>query len=178
MSARNQRGPATSMPIQSGDKRVDVTEQDNDVTTSIAGANGWETIWDLSPGTDLYYWLLKEDHPQLGSGGNLKLRMQLPQDGGGSTEIGDNAEIRIVARGPEANETGDKLGRVYRYREFSQANQFDNEDVNRIRLDKNVEITEAAHLEIQVNNSTNGNDVDLSQSGGYLTLEMFRGTES
>lgn len=164
-------------PIQSGDKRVTVTDQENDVTTSVAGADGWQTVWDLQPGTDIYYYLLEEDHRQLGSEGNLKLRMQLPQEGGGSTEIDDNAKIRLVARGPESDETGTRLGRTYRYREFSNADQFDVDDVVRLGLEETAKITEAAHLEVQVDNSVAGNDVDLSQTGGYLTIEAFRGTE-
>ena len=162
-------------PIQSGDKRIFITDQDNDVTTTVAGQNKWETIFDLSPSTDIYYWLLEGDHPQLGSEGNLRLRMQLPQDGGGSTEISDNASVRIIAQSPEEEDV-DQLGRTFRYREFSQASQFDNDDVVRMYLDSNVKITEAAHLKVQVDNSTAGNDVDLSQSGGYLNLEIYRGT--
>lgn len=167
-----------SMPIQSGDSRVFVSDQDNDVTTSVAGANGWETIWDLSPGTDIEYMVLKEDHPQLGSKGNLRIRMQLPEDGSGSTEVSDDFKIRIVARGPENDTTGERLGRVYRYQEFSQTNQFDADDVVRLGLPENVKVTEAAHLEIQVQDPTSSNDVDLSQSGGYLTVEAYRRTLS
>lgn len=162
-------------PIQAGDKRVDVTDQDNDVTTSVAGSNGFETVFDLNPSTDIYYWILKSDHPQLGSEGNLRLRMQLPQDGGGSTQIGDDAKVRIAAQGPEQEDL-DQLGRQWRYRRFTNADQYDEDDVVRIQLEKNVKITEAAHLLVQVDNSTNSNDVDLSQSGGYITIEMFRGT--
>lgn len=167
----------TRMPLSSGDKRVEVGTKDNDVTTSVAGANGFEDIWDLSPSTDIYYYLLPMDHPQLGSEGNLRVRMQLPQDGSGSTEIGDDAKIRIVARGPETDSTGDDLGRVYRYRSFSQPDQFDDENVVRLNLADVVNLTEAGHLVVQVDNSTNGNDVDLSQSGGFLTIEAFRGVE-
>lgn len=163
-----------NMPLKNSDKRVSVTDQDNDVTTSVAGANGFETIWDLEPDTDIYYWLLKSNHSQMGPEGNYRLRMQLPQDGGGSTEIGDNAEVRLIAQDP-TEEDVNQLGRTFRYREFSQADQFDNEDVVRVALDRNVKITEAAHLKVQVDNSTNGNDVDLSQTGGYLSLELHRG---
>lgn len=165
------------MSLSANDTRVDVTDQDNDVTTSVAGANGFETIWDLSPDTDIYYRFLKADHPQLGSEGNLRIRMQLPQDGGGSTEIGENAKIRFVARGPETDDTGDKLGRVFRYRRFANADQYDEDDVVRLMFNENVKITEASHFEVQVDNSTNGNDVDLSQTGGYLTVEAYRGTK-
>lgn len=175
MAARNN---VAASPLRGGESRDFVTDQDNDVTTTVAGSAGWETVWDLSPGTDVYYFLLEGDHPSLGSLGNLRFRMQLPQDGGASTQIGDNAKIRIVARGPEQDTTGDRLGRVYRYREFSNPDQFDADDVNRLNLPENVEITEGAHLEVQVNNSVNSNDVDLSQSGGYLHIEAYRGTES
>ena len=165
-----------AMVLQPGDKRVEVTEQDNDVTTTVAGANGYETIFDLSPSTDIYYWILKADHPQLGSQGNLRIRMQLPQEGGGSTEIGDNAKVRLVGQGPEEEDTT-QLGRSWRYRSFSQADQYDEDDVVRLTLNENVNITEAAHLKLQVDNSVNGNDVDLSQTGGYVSVEMYRGTE-
>lgn len=167
-----------AMPIQDGDSRVFVSDQDNDVTTTVAGTNAWETIWDLNPGTDIEYMLLPEDHPQLGQRGDLRIRMQLPQDGSGSTEIGDDAKIRLVARGPESDATPDRLGRVFRYQEFSQANQFDSDNVVRLGLSDITKITEAGHLEVQVDNSTNSNDVDLSQSGGYLTVEAFRRTLS
>ena len=163
------------MPKQPGDKRVFVTDQDNDITTSIAGANGYETIWDLSPSTDISYLGLSEDHPQLGSLGNLRLRFQFPQEGGGSTEIGDDAKVKLVAEGPE-EEAGDQdiIGRVFRYGEFSNANQYDNEDVVRLTPRDWFRITEAAHLKVKVDNSNNGNDVDLSQSGGQCELELFR----
>ena len=163
------------MPKQPGDKRVFVTDQDNDVTTSIAGANGFETIWDLSPSTDISYLILSEDHPQLGSLGNLRLRFQFPQEGGAATEIGDDAQVKIVAQGPE-EEKGDQdvLGRVFRYGEFSNANQYANEDVVRLTTRESAMITEAAHLKIKVDNSTNGNDVDLSQTGGQADMELFR----
>lgn len=164
------------MFISSGEKRVEVTDQDNDVTTSVAGANGYETIIDLSPDTDIYYKFPKGDHPQLGSEGNLRLRLQLPQEGAGSTEVGDNAKIRIIAQGPEEDDAGsDVLGRTFRYRQFSQPDLYDDEDVPRLHIPDNVKITEAAHFKIQVDNSTNGNDVDLSQTGGYFTLETYRG---
>lgn len=167
-----------NMPIKSGEKRVEITDQDNDVDTYVAGQHGYETIWDLSPSTDIYYKFLKGDHPQLGSEGNLRFRMVLPQEGGGSTEIGDNAKIRIVAQGPEEDEAGaDVMGRVFRYRTFSQADLFDEDDVPRLHFQSNFRITEAAHLKVQVDNSTNGNDVDLSQSGGFLSVEGYRGTE-
>lgn len=168
----------SAMPIQSGDSRVWVTDQDNDVTTSVAGANGWETIFDLSPSTDIEYLLLNEDNPQLGSKGDLRIRMQLPQDGSGSTEVSDDFKIRLVARGPEQDTTGDRLGRVFFYQEFSQTNQFDSDDVVRLGLPEPVKITEAAHLEVQVNDPADTNDVDLSQSGGYLTVEAYRRTLS
>lgn len=164
--------------IKPGEKRVEVGTQDNDVTTSIAGANGYETIWDLSPDTDIYYKLPREDHPQLGSAGNLRVRMQLPQDDGGATEISGDAELRIIAQGPEEDQAGaDVLGRTYRYQNFSQPDQFNEEDVVRLRLGDNVRVTEAAHLKVQVDNSVAGNDVDLSQSGGFLSVEMYRGVE-
>lgn len=164
------------MFVNSGEKRVEVTDQDNDVTTSVAGSNGYETVVDLSPDTDIYYKIPEGDHPQFGSEGNLRIRMQLPQEGGGSTEIGDDAKIRIIAQGPEEDQAGsDVLNRVFRYREFSQSNLYDDENVPRLQFSDNVKITEAAHLKIQVDNSTNGNDVDLSQTGGYFTLETFRG---
>lgn len=164
------------MRVKANEERVDVTDQDNDVTTSVAGANGFNAIWDLSPSTDVYYKILQQDHPQLGSQGNLRLRMQLPQEGGGSTEISDNARIRITAQSPlEDNEGTDVLGEVFRYRRFSQPDQFDDEDVVRLTLGENVKITEAGHLKVEVDNSDAGNDVDLSQSGGFLTLEAYRG---
>lgn len=163
--------------LRPNDKRVSVTDQDNDVTTSIAGANGSETIWDLQPSTDIYYWLLQADHPQLGSDGNLRVRMQLPQDGGGSTEISDDATVRFVAQGPEQEDTK-QLGRTFPYRRFSQASQFDEEDVVRLHLNRDVKITEASHFKVEVDNSTAGNDIDLSQTGGFLEVEMIRGTES
>lgn len=163
--------------VRPNDKRVSVTDQDNDVTTTIAGANGMETIWDLEPSTDIYYWLLQGDHPQLGSEGNLRIRMQLPEEGNASTEIADDADVRLIAQGPE-QEDETQLGRTFPYRRFSQANQFDEEDVTRLFLESDVKITEAGHLKLQVDNSTQGEDVDLSQSGGYLEVEMIRGTES
>lgn len=163
--------------IRPDDKRVSVTDQDNDVSTLVAGADGMQTVWDLQPSTDIYYWLLQGDHPQLGSEGNLRFRMQLPREGGGSTEISDNATVRIVAQGPEQEDTT-QLGRTFPYRRFSQANQFDEEDVTRLFLENDNKITEAAHLKVQVDNSDAGNDVDLSQTGGYLEVEMIRGTES
>lgn len=176
------RNPSGGRFIEPGEKRVEVGTQDNDATTSIAGANGWETVFDLSPDTDIYYKWPHGDHPQLGSDGNLRFRMQLPQEGGGSTEISDDAQIRIIAQGPEEDQAGaDVLGQIFRYRRFSQANQFDEEDVVRVRFADNVEITEAAHVKVQINNTTGvgggGNDVDLSQSGGYMTVEAYRGVE-
>lgn len=163
--------------IRPNDKRVSVTDQDNDVTTTIAGANGYETVWDLSPSTDIYYWLLQADHPQLGSDGNLRFRMQLPEEGSGSTEISDDASVRLIAQGPEQEDTT-QLGRSFKYRRFSQANQFDEEDVVRLHLNNDVKITEASHLKVQVDNSADGNDVDLSQTGGFMEVELVRGTES
>lgn len=167
-----------SMPVQSSDSRVFITDEDPDVTTSVGGQDSWETIFDLSPGTDIEYLFLKEDHPQLGSKGNLRLRLQLPEEGSGTTEVSDDFKIRIVARGPEHDQTGDRKGRVYRYQEFSQTNQFDADDVVRLGLPKNVKITEAAHLEIQVLDPAGNNDVDLSQGGGYLSIEGYRRTLS
>lgn len=163
--------------VRPNDKRVSVTDQDNDVTTSIAGADGMQTIYDLSPSTDIYYWLLQGDHPQLGSEGNLRFRMQLPEEGQAATEISDDATVRLVAQGPEQEDTT-QLGRTFPYRRFSQANQFDEEDVVRLFLESDIKITEAAHLKVQVDNSTQGSDVDLSQSDGFLEVEMIRGTES
>lgn len=163
--------------IRPSDKRVSVTDQDNDVTTTVAGANGYETIWDLSPSTDIYYWLLQSDHPQLGSDGNLRLRMQLPEEGSGSTEISDDAQVKLIAQGPE-QEDETQLGRSFPYRRFSQADQYDEEDVTRLHINNDVKITEASHLKLEIDNSTSGSDVDLSQSGGFVDLEMIRGTES
>lgn len=163
--------------LRPGDERLFVDENDDDVTTTIAGANGFETVFDLVPDTDIYYWLLQSGHPQLGEQGDLRLRMQLPQEGGGSTEIGDDAEIRVIVRPPRPDDPGDRISRVFTYREFSQTTQFDNEDVVRLNLSKDYKVGESRHIEVQVDNSTNGNDVDLSQSGGFIQLEAVRGTE-
>jgi hypothetical protein len=168
-------GTSTSLRKIAGDTRVFVTDQDSDVSTSVAGANGYETIYDLSPDTDISYLYLAGDDPQLGSQGNLRLRLQLPQEGGGSTEIGDDANIRIIAQGPQEDKGDTKtLGRTFTYGEFSNTDQYDNEDVVRLDFEEPALITEAAHLKIQVDNSTNGNDVDLSQTGGQVELETFR----
>lgn len=162
--------------VTGSEKRVEVTDQDNDVTTSIAGANGFETVFDLSPDTDIYYLLYQGDHPKLGSQGNPRLRLTLPQEGGGSTEISDDAKIRIIKQGPEEEDV-DQLGQEFRYRRFSQADQFDEEDVVRMNLNRTVGVAEAGHLKIQVDNSTAGNDVDLSQTGGFVSVDLHRGVE-
>lgn len=165
--------------VDNTEKRVTVSDQDNDVTTSIAGADGYQTIWDLSPDTDIYYLLYRADHPRLtkdSDGGNLRIRMQLPQEGGGSTEISGDANVRLIKQGPEEEDV-DQLGQSWRYRRFSSADQYSNEDVVRVNLNRNVGIPEAGHLKVQVDNSTAGKDVDLSQSGGFLEIEAFRGTE-
>lgn len=165
-------GQARVLP---GDKRVFITDQDSDVTTSVAGSNGFETIWDLSPSTDISYVFPEEDSPQLGSLGNLRIRFQFPQDGGGSTEISDDARVKFIAQKPNEEEgPTDVIGRIYRYGEFSNSDQYDNDNVIRLTPEETALITEASHFKIQVDNSTAGNDVDLSQTGGQADVETFR----
>ena len=163
--------------VTGNERRLFRTDQDNDVTTSIAGANGWETVWDLQPSTDIFYLLFKSDHPRLGSQGNLRLRLQFPQEGGGSTEISDNADVRVIKQDP-TEEDVDQIGRTFKYRQFSQSDQYDEEDVVRLNHNRTIGIPEASHLKIQVDNSTAGNDVDLSQQGGFVEFELHRGVES
>lgn len=171
------------MPVRNaeGETRQFITSQDSDVATTVGGANGMEEIFDLEPPAGVYYRLYSEDHHRIAGDakGAIRLRLTLTQDAA-TTEIGEDATVIVVAQDPtEEGET--QIGPTFRYSQFKNANQYDNEDVVRLSQMPDgqpfVEITEGAHLKLKVDNSSNGNDVDLSESDAKLEFEMFRGKE-
>jgi hypothetical protein len=161
--------------------RRTITESDPNVTTTVAGADGDEVIFDLSPPAGVYYRLYSEDHPKIqsASDGPLRLRLTLTQDGS-STEIGGDATVTLI--GQDATEEGEtQIGPDYPYSVFKNADQYSNEDVIRLTQlpegKRSVKFPEASHLKIKVDNSGNGNDIDLSETDASVELEVFRGTE-
>lgn len=125
---------------------VRITENNNDVTVSDNGGNSgqFETIFDLEPPTDVEY-EVEDRHP------GLQIILNL-QDSSG-TELTDDAEIRFVAQ-DAVQEDLDQMGRVYRYGEFANANQRNEEEVVRFDLDADYRFTEASHFKMQLDHGT------------------------
>ena len=138
--------------------KIRITENDNDVTVlNQGGRDGThETVVDLEPPTDVEY------HIHNG----LKFLLWLRDSNGNPIE--DNAEIILVGQ-DAIEEDATRLGRAYRYGEFEQANQRDEDEVVSLDLEQRYQFPEASHFKIQIDSQT---AVDWSQS--RFELETIR----
>lgn len=140
--------------------RIRITDLDNDVDVfDNGGVSGTpQTIFDIEPPTDIEY--------HVSDGHRLILFLR---DSSGN-DIGDDAEIFFVGQDATEGDTStQKLGRSYRYGEFSQANQRDEDEVVTLDLEEKYEFTEASHLKLQLDSGT---AVDWSES--KIELEVIR----
>lgn len=145
---------------QRDDRKIRVTQHDNDVTVFDAGGvDGTpQTVFDLEPPTDIEY-TVRNGH---------KLIIFLRDSDGDPIE--DSAELFFIGQDQTEGETDTrKMGRSYRYGEFEQANQRDEDEVVKLDLEKEYEFSEASHMKLQLDSET---AVDWSESD--IELEVIR----
>jgi hypothetical protein len=125
---------------------VRITDNNNDVTVSDNGGNSgvYETILDLEPPTDVEY-EVENRHPGL--------RIILNLEDSGSSELSADASVRFIAQDATEEDT-DQMGREYRYGEFSEANQRNEEEVVRFDLEEDYLFTEGSHFKMQLDHGT------------------------
>lgn len=146
--------------------KVRLSKEHSNITTSNNGGGDveFEEILDLEPPTDVNY-ELRDGSPGL----HLLLELQ----DSGATELADDAELFWAGQGPlEENMT--KLTRTYRYGEFANADQRDDDEKVRFEFvlppgELPVTFSEAAHLKLMQKHST---AVDWSNS--KIEFEIYR----
>lgn len=146
--------------------KVKLSKEDDNITTSNNGGGDteFEEILDLEPPTDVNF-ELRDGHPGL----HILLELQ----DSGATEIADDAELRWVGQGP-LQEDKSQLTRVYRYGEFANADQRNDDEKVRFEFvlppgELPARFTEASHLKLEQKHST---AVDWSNS--KIEFEIFR----
>lgn len=134
-------------PTSEGEKTIKLAPDDTDVTTINDGGNNgtWETVLDVVPSKDIEYHL-----PPRRPGLDLYVVLKDSAD----AHIPDSGEIRFIAQSPLEEDTT-QISRKYRYGEFRQANQRDEDERVRLRIEGEAwQFTEGAHFKMQLDNGT------------------------
>lgn len=135
-----------------------LTKGTSSVSASDTGGNSlWEEFIEVEVPDGVWY--------LLEAGQILRLVLQDTTP----SELPNDAKIRVRVFGNTVKEDGEQLGGVRQYREFSNANQYDEDEVRRIEADKDILLKPGRYIVIEVNSST-----AISASDSFYEQEVHR----